>query len=192
MITEPKNISNYYERLGLSYNAGDDDIKKAYRGLVKKFHPDISNDKSGDNFRAIGEAYEILSNPESRLEYDYILNRMTNDSSSSYVEEPLRQNRYTKKKTYTKNIDMDGLDTLCSAAGILYGGYKGFFGTLGFMYDETGIIGSVFLGLPLGIAAGSIGMYVGGVAGLVTSKGLKYSKQKINSGLEKIIKSSKV
>jgi molecular chaperone DnaJ len=63
---------DYYEILGVARNAGDDEIKKAYRKLAIKYHPDKNpNDKSSeDKFKEAAEAYEILSNPEKRQRYD--------------------------------------------------------------------------------------------------------------------------
>jgi molecular chaperone DnaJ len=63
---------DYYEVLGVSRGATDDEIKKAYRKLAVKFHPDKnSGDKSSEEkFKEIGEAYEALSDPQRRAAYD--------------------------------------------------------------------------------------------------------------------------
>jgi molecular chaperone DnaJ len=63
---------DYYEILGLSKGAGEEDIKKAYRKLAIKYHPDKNpDDKSAeDKFKEAAEAYEILSNAEKRQRYD--------------------------------------------------------------------------------------------------------------------------
>lgn len=67
-----ENKRDFYEILGISKGAGDADIKKAYRTLAKKYHPDMNpNDKSAEkNFKEVNEAYEILSNPEKKSRYD--------------------------------------------------------------------------------------------------------------------------
>lgn len=62
-------ISTYYTTLGVDRNASDEDIKKAYRLLILKFHPD-KNNSDGEKFREIQEAYDILKDPTKRFQYD--------------------------------------------------------------------------------------------------------------------------
>lgn len=66
-----KKCRNYYEILGVSRDANDEELKKAYRKLALKFHPD-KNCAPGatDAFKAIGNAFAVLSNPDKRLRYD--------------------------------------------------------------------------------------------------------------------------
>jgi len=62
---------DYYEVLGVDKNASQDDIKKAYRKLAKKYHPDVSSeDKAEEKFKEVREAYETLSEPQKRGQYD--------------------------------------------------------------------------------------------------------------------------
>ncbi len=62
---------DYYEILGIDRNANDEDIKKAFRKLAFKYHPDHNKeDHSGEAFKEINEAYEVLSNPDKRATYD--------------------------------------------------------------------------------------------------------------------------
>jgi curved DNA-binding protein len=67
-------FKDYYDVLGVSKTALADDIKKAYRKLARKHHPDVNpGDKSAeDTFKEINEAYEVLSDPEKRKRYDQL------------------------------------------------------------------------------------------------------------------------
>jgi len=63
---------DYYEVLGVSKLATADEIKRAFRKLARKHHPDLAKDKktAEEKFKEINEAYEVLSNPENRKKYD--------------------------------------------------------------------------------------------------------------------------
>ena len=62
---------DYYEVLGLSKGASEDEIKKAYRSLAKKYHPDVNKEADAEEkFKEINEAYEVLSDPEKKATYD--------------------------------------------------------------------------------------------------------------------------
>ncbi len=68
---------DYYSLLEIKRTASGDEIKKAYRALAKKYHPDanIGNAEAEEIFKDINEAYEVLGNPEKKRKYDSILNR---------------------------------------------------------------------------------------------------------------------
>ncbi len=61
-------MSDFYETLGISKSASQDEIKKAYRRLALKYHPDRGGDH--DKFTEINEAYQVLSDPQKRSRYD--------------------------------------------------------------------------------------------------------------------------
>ena len=63
--------NNYYEELGVSRDASADEIKKAYRKLARKYHPDVSKEADAEaKMQALNVAYDTLSNAEKKAEYD--------------------------------------------------------------------------------------------------------------------------
>jgi curved DNA-binding protein len=64
---------DYYEILGIERGASQDEVKRAYRKLARKYHPDLNKDAdAADRFKQIGEAYEVLGDPEKRAAYDQL------------------------------------------------------------------------------------------------------------------------
>ncbi|PIU50158.1 MAG: cytochrome C biogenesis protein, partial [Desulfobacterales bacterium CG07_land_8_20_14_0_80_52_14] len=64
---------DYYETLGVSQNASQEEIQRAYRKLARKYHPDINKGAgSEDKFKEINEAHEVLKDPEKRRKYDQL------------------------------------------------------------------------------------------------------------------------
>jgi curved DNA-binding protein len=68
----PVEFKDYYDVLGVARNASDAEIKKAFRTLARKYHPDVAKDKTTaeEKFKEINEANEVLSDPEKRRKYD--------------------------------------------------------------------------------------------------------------------------
>jgi len=104
---------DYYQILGLERNALEDEIKKAYRKLALKYHPDHHPDdsESEEKFKEMGEAYAVLSDPEKRKEYDF----------SGHV----RFKRMYSSEDIFRNF---GFDQLFKESGFGFGGrpFRGF------------------------------------------------------------------
>jgi curved DNA-binding protein len=75
---------DYYEILGVPRDASQEKIQSSFRGLARKYHPDINKEKGAeDKFKRIGEAYEVLGDPDKRKKYDQLgMNWHTGDDFS--------------------------------------------------------------------------------------------------------------
>jgi curved DNA-binding protein len=66
-------FKDYYDTMGVARDATQDEIKRAYRKLARKYHPDVSKEADADTlFKELGEAYEVLKDPEKRAAYDQL------------------------------------------------------------------------------------------------------------------------
>jgi len=78
---------DYYKILGVARGVGDDEIKKNYRKLARKYHPDVSKEANAkEKFQEVSEAYETLRDKEKRAAYDRTCTASTSASCSSRWE----------------------------------------------------------------------------------------------------------
>src|ERR1700759_5510170 len=64
---------DYYQTLGVTRDADAEDIKRAYRKLARKYHPDVSKEKNAEErFKEVAEAYEVLRDADKRTAYDQL------------------------------------------------------------------------------------------------------------------------
>lgn len=100
-----KYIRDYYKILGVSANADKEEIKKAYKNAVLKYHPDVNKeDSSNDKFQLIQEAYEVLSDDKKRRHYDKILASARNNLPKKVPKRGLSKYNKMKKSNSLDNI----------------------------------------------------------------------------------------
>jgi molecular chaperone DnaJ len=102
-------MNNYYEVLGVSKDATQEDIKKSYRKLALEYHPD-KNPAGADKFKEIAEAYDVIGDAEKRKVYDNQLNNPFGNFGGSSLDDLLRQMHNErmnyKNRTPDKLIDV--------------------------------------------------------------------------------------
>jgi len=119
--------TDYYQVLGIGRDAKQDEIKKAYRKLARKYHPDVSKEPdAGAKFKEIGEAYAVLRDPEKRAAYDQL---GANWQAGQDFRPPPDWNQGWEFRGGGKGYD-DGFGSGGGAEGFDAGGFSDFFETL--------------------------------------------------------------
>lgn len=99
-------MKDYYELLELSKNASEDTIKKVFRILIKKNHPDLFEGEekklAEEKVKLLNEAYEVLIDKEKRKDYDFKLNQY-NQEENEKVQTLIEENEYLKSVITEKN-----------------------------------------------------------------------------------------
>ena len=98
-------MKDYYKILEVEEKASQQDIKKSYRTLSKKYHPDV-NPEGGEQFKDIAEAYDVIGNAEKRVQYDQNKNNPFAGNGNSSFEEMFNQmfNRGNAQRTRRKSV----------------------------------------------------------------------------------------
>ena len=104
-------MKNYYDLLEVSHLASQEVIEKAYKTLVKKYHPDLQNDdihkqEAEQKMKEINEAYDIISNPEKRSSYDQELKNLELEQQKLHEKEIQQQSQniyYENENLYSED-----------------------------------------------------------------------------------------
>lgn len=117
---------DYYKILGVSKSATADEIKKAYRKLARKYHPDLNpGDKEAElKFKQLNEANEVLSNSENRAKYDKYGENWQHGEAYEQAQQQRQQQRYTSSD---QNFNFEG-DDFSDFFQSMFGGNSGFGG----------------------------------------------------------------
>lgn len=157
-----------YETLGISESASADEIKKAYRKLARKYHPDINKDpESQDKFKEINAAYEVLSDSEKKAQYDQFGDQMFGG-----------QNFHDFARGQGANVDLDEILRQMFGGGGGFGGSGGFGG-----FGGGGGFGMPDLDVQSRIMVSFSASVLGGKHQVTTAEGEKFDI-KIPAGIK--------
>lgn len=137
---------NYYATLGVPPDADNDTLKRAYRQLARRYHPDLAGPEGAIQMKRINRAYDVLSDPEKRLNYDTILGGSIDLRKSGLV----RPRPVARKFSMEDDVEFAGL-SIFSTRGPLQAGTR--------LRSELGVISTLnSIETPAGllIAAGSL------------------------------------
>ena len=84
-------MRDYYDVLGVAPDARAAEIKRAYRQLARRYHPDISGDERGVSFREVARAYEVLGDPDRRRTYDAAIRESVSGSRADWMSDEVHQ-----------------------------------------------------------------------------------------------------
>jgi curved DNA-binding protein len=119
-------FKDYYDTLGVSRGASAEEIKRAYRKLARKFHPDVSKEKNAEaRFKDVQEAYEVLKDPEKRGAYDQL---GRNYRPGQQFRPPPDWNQHFSQSGTHRFSDLNGFSDFFSS---LFGGAGGLGGSGG-------------------------------------------------------------
>jgi len=145
---------DYYKTLGVSKNASQDEIKKAYRNLAKTHHPDRGGDEK--QFQKINEAYDILKDPSKRSEYD---NPQPQQQSFRYDTQNMNDmfNQFFRQQTRRVQRNQDiGLNVRLNLKDVMFG--KDVIGRYNLLNGQEEI---ATIRIPAGIEDGTVMRYAG-------------------------------
>ncbi|MCU4641521.1 DnaJ C-terminal domain-containing protein [Acinetobacter courvalinii] len=114
---------NYYEELGVSRDASADEIKKAYRKLARKYHPDISKEADAEaKMQAINVAYDTLSDSNKKAEYDQMLDHPQGFSNFGQANQRGFDGAQFYRQSSGEGADFSGFEDLFGRFGSGFGG----------------------------------------------------------------------
>ena len=126
------NSSDYYRVLGIDRAESPQGIHAAYRKLAKQCHPDVVGGDSKERFQGIQQAYEVLSDPDKRKNYDASIGRGRREGTSGVEPEPLVTPPYRSRWTYPEPLIRDAcpVEDLVSPPSPHRASSKGFISSL--------------------------------------------------------------
>ncbi len=137
---------NYYAILGVPIDADSDTLKRAYRQLARRYHPDLAGPGGDEQMKRINRAYAVLSDPAQRLNYDTILGGVLDFRKGGFVRPRSRPHRID----FAEDLEFSGL-SIFSTKGPLHAGPV--------LHSTLGIIsalGSIKTPQGIAVAAGTI------------------------------------